>query len=187
PAYEPTQIPPPDFTLQTLVLNLTNQCNLSCQYCYEFGADKVATPQGKPKFMNFETARSSVDFLLKQSAGRRAVHITFFGGETLMNFPLLEAVVRYANEQAAAQGRSIDYSLTTNGTLLTPAIIDFLSDNRIGVTVSIDGPPDLNDKLRVFANGRGSYDIIAPKIRELIDRHHTRPIAARVTLTSSVM
>ena len=61
---EPVQTPPADFPLQTLVLNLTNQCNLSCQYCYEFGADKVATPEGKPKFMDFETAKASVDFLL---------------------------------------------------------------------------------------------------------------------------
>ena len=59
------------FPLQTLVMNLTNQCNLSCQYCYEFGEDKVATPEGKPKFMDFETAKASVDFLLEQSAGRR--------------------------------------------------------------------------------------------------------------------
>ena len=35
---------PEVFPLQTIVLNVTNQCNLSCQYCYEFGEDKVATP-----------------------------------------------------------------------------------------------------------------------------------------------
>lgn len=178
--------PPADFPLQSLVLNLTNQCNLSCQYCYEFGEDKVATPDGKPKFMDFETAKASVDFLLSQSSGRRAVHITFFGGETLMNFPLLQRVVAYAVEQAAFQGKAIDFSLTTNATLLTPAIIRFLSENRIGVTVSMDGPPELHDKLRVFANGRGSYDIIAPRVRALIDNHRTRPIAARVTLTAGV-
>src|SRR5437879_11243971 len=51
----------------------------------------------------------------------------------------------------------------------------------------MDGPQDLHDKLRVFANGKGSYDIIAPKVRELIQRHRTRPITARVTLTSGVM
>ena len=183
---EPLEQAPADFPLQTLVLNLTNQCNLSCQYCYEFGADKVATPSGKPKFMNFETAKESVDFLLHQSAGRRGVHITFFGGETLMNFPLLQKVVTYARERAAEQGRSIDFSMTTNATLLTPAIIEFLSENRIGVTVSMDGPADLHDKFRVFANGRGSYGIIEPRVRELIQKHRTRPITARVTLTSGV-
>ena len=186
PAPEPPQNAPVVFPLQTLVLNLTNQCNLSCQYCYEFGEDKVATPEGKPKFMDFDTARASVDFLLEQSAGRRTIHITFFGGETLMNFPLLRQVVVYANEQAAAQGRSIDYSLTTNATLLTPEIIEFLSENRIGVTVSMDGPKEMHDKLRVFANGRGSYDIIEPRVRALIAGHRTRPICARVTLTSGV-
>jgi uncharacterized protein len=136
--------------------------------------------------MDFETAKSSVDFLLEQSAGRRAVHITFFGGETLMNFPLLKQVVCYANEQATAQSRSIDFSLTTNATLLTPAIIEFLSENRIGVTVSMDGPKDMHDKLRVFANGRGSYDILEPRVRALIQNHRTRPITARVTLTAGV-
>ncbi|HLG98936.1 MAG TPA: quinohemoprotein amine dehydrogenase maturation protein [Bryobacteraceae bacterium] len=180
------QNPPAVFPLQTLVLNLTNQCNLSCQYCYEFGADKVATPDGKPKFMDFETAKASVDFLLAQSAGRRTIHITFFGGETLMNFPLLKQVVGYANQQAEAQGRTIDFSLTTNATLLTPAIIEFLSENRIGVTVSMDGPKEMHDQLRVFANGRGSYDIIEPRVRALIQNHRTRPITARVTLTSGV-
>jgi uncharacterized protein len=183
---EPLQEAPAVFPLQTLVLNLTNQCNLSCQYCYEFGADKVATPEGKPKFMDLETAKASVDFLLEQSAGRRAVHITFFGGETLMNFPLLRSVVVYANEMAAAQGRSIDFSLTTNATLLTPAIIEFLSENHIGVTVSMDGPKEMHDKLRVFSNGRGSYDIIEPRVKALIQNHRTRPITARVTLTSGV-
>src|ERR1700733_11525796 len=124
---EPVETPPADFPLQTLVMNLTNQCNLSCQYCYEFGEDKVATPEGKPKFMDIDTAKASVDFLLAQSPGRKSVHITFFGGETLMNFPLLKQVVTYATEQAAAQGRRVDFSLTTNATLLTPTIIEFLS------------------------------------------------------------
>jgi uncharacterized protein len=182
---QPAELPD-SFPIQTLVMNLTNQCNLSCEYCYEFGADKLATPEGKPKFMDLETAKTSVDFLLTQSAGRDSVHITFFGGETLMNFPLLKQVVGYANQRAAEQGRHIDFSLTTNGTLLTPAIIEFLSENHIGVTVSMDGPKEMHDHLRVFSNGKGSYDIIEPRVRALIENHRTRPITARVTLTAGV-
>jgi uncharacterized protein len=178
---------PDHFPLQTLVLNVTNQCNLSCQYCYEFGEDKIATPEGKKKFMDIETAQSSVNFLLAQSEGRRSVHITFFGGETLMNFPLLRQVVDYSRNQAGRKGVNIDFSLTTNATLLTPAIIDFLAENHVGVTVSIDGPKEMNDKFRVFSNGRGSYEIMEPRVRELLARHHTRPIAARVTMTSHAM
>jgi uncharacterized protein len=183
---EPLEAPPADFPLQSLVMNLTNQCNLSCTYCYEFGEDKVATPEGKPKFMDIDTAKASVDFLLAESSGRRSVHITFFGGETLMNFPLLKQVVTYATERTTEQGRTVDFSLTTNATLLTPAIIEFLSENKIGVTVSMDGPPDLQNKMRVFANGRGSYDIIAPRVKALIAGHRSRAITARVTLTNGV-
>ncbi len=183
---ERPQSPPAVFPLQTLVMNLTNQCNLSCQYCYEFGADKVATPDGKPKFMDLPTAKASVDFLLAQAEGRQSIHITFFGGETLMNFPLLKQVVTYATEKATEKNCHVDFSLTTNATLLTPTIIEFLSENRIGVTVSMDGPKEMHDQLRVFSNGKGSYDIIAPKVRALIANHRTRPITARVTLTAGV-
>ncbi|MCC6914874.1 MAG: quinohemoprotein amine dehydrogenase maturation protein [Rhodospirillaceae bacterium] len=178
--------PPDDFPLQSLVMNITNQCNLSCTYCYEFGQDKIATPQGKPKYMDLATAKAAVDFLLKQSAGRKAIHITFFGGETLMNFPLLKDIVTYAKEKTAAEGRTVDFSLTTNATLLTPPIVAFLSENEIGVTVSMDGPAELQDKRRVYKSGKGSYAVVEPRIRHLIANHRTRAITARVTLTDGV-
>jgi len=186
PAPGPTS-PPADFPLQALVLNITNQCNLACTYCYEFGADKIATPAGKAKYMTIETAKTSVDFLLEQSRERKAVHITFFGGETLMNFKLLREVVLYARDAAAAKGKGIGFSLTTNATLLTDEIIAFLSDNEIGVTVSMDGPPDVQDKHRVYKNGKGSYAVIEPRLRKLLANHKTRAITARVTLTEGVM
>ncbi|MHB1021214.1 MAG: quinohemoprotein amine dehydrogenase maturation protein [Acidobacteriaceae bacterium] len=186
-AYQVSQPVPEEFPLQTIVLNVTNQCNLSCEYCYEFGEDKIATPEGKQKFMDWETAKSSVDYLFNSSAGRKTVHITFFGGETLMNFPLLQQVVDYSNAQAAERGVNIDFSLTTNGTLLSTKIIEYLAENRIGVTVSMDGPKEMQDKFRIFSNGRGSYDIMRPKVEELLKKHRTRPIAARVTMTSGAM
>ena len=183
---EPVANPPANFPLQSLVMNITNQCNLACTYCYEFGADKIATPQGKPKYMDLETAKASVDFLLRESKGRRAVHITFFGGETLMNFKLLREVVVYAKSEAQAQGRSVDFSLTTNATLLTAEIIAFLAEHRIGVTVSMDGPPELQDKRRVYKNGKGSYAVIEPRLKALLAGHRTCAITARVTLTDGV-
>jgi len=175
---------PDDFPLQSIVLNITNQCNLSCSYCYEFGEDKIATPEGKPKFMDWETAKASVDYLFENAKTRDALHVTFFGGETLMNFPMLQKVVDYTRGLAKERGIRIGFSLTTNATLLTTRIIDYLAENEVGVTVSIDGPQEMQDKFRIFSNGKGSYDIIKPKIQELVARHKTRPIAARVTLTS---
>lgn len=183
---QPKVFPLTPFPLTTMVLNVTNQCNLSCTYCYEYGEDKIVdTANGKkPKFMTEETARQSVEFMLKESGDNKVAHITFFGGETLLNFRVLKKTIAYARQRGAELGKDVDFSLTTNGTLLKPEIIDFLAENRVGVTISIDGPREVQDKFRVFHNGTGSYDVVAPKIRELLKRHRSRPIGARVTLTS---
>jgi len=185
----PRQMPPPNFPLTTMVLNVTNQCNLSCTYCYEYGEDKIVDTENgkKPKFMSEETARDSVDFMLRESGANKIAHLTFFGGETLLNFPVLKFAMCYARERAAEMGKEVDFSLTTNATLLRPEIIEFLAENRVGVTISIDGPKEMQDQFRVFSNGKGSYDIVAPKIRELLQRHRSRPIGARVTLTSQTL
>jgi uncharacterized protein len=187
-AVEPRRfIPLTALPLQTLVLNVTNQCNLACTYCYEYGEDKIVdTANGpQPKFMSEETSRASVELLLRESGP--VAHLTFFGGETLMNFPVLRATVEYARRRAGELGKTVEFSVTTNATLLRPEIIDFLADHDIGVTISIDGPPDLQDRFRVFHGGQGSYDVVAPKIKALLARHKTRPIGARVTLTRQTL
>ncbi|HEY1338723.1 MAG TPA: quinohemoprotein amine dehydrogenase maturation protein [Bryobacteraceae bacterium] len=185
----PKLLPPENFPLTTMVLNVTNQCNLSCAYCYEYGEDKIVDTENgkKPKFMSEQTARESVDFMLRESGENRVAHLTFFGGETLMNLPVLKSTIAYARRRAEETGKEVDFSLTTNATLLKPDVIEFLAENRVGVTISIDGPKEVQDQFRVFHNGTGSYDIVEPKIRELLRRHRSRPIGARVTLTSTTL
>ena len=184
----PAIIPLTPFPLTTAVLNVTNQCNLSCSYCYEYSEDKIVdTTNGtQPKFMSEETARKSVDLLMNESGDNRVVHVSFFGGETLMNYPVLSRVVPYAREQAAARGKQVEFNLTTNATLLTGEMIGFLADNDIAVTVSMDGPREMQNRFRVFHDGGGSYDVLLPRVRELLRRHTSRPVGARVTLTSQV-
>jgi uncharacterized protein len=182
----PPVVPLQSFPLQRVVLNVTNQCNLACTYCYEYSADRIAQQDGKPKYMSVVVAESAVEMLIQESAGREGLHITFFGGETLLNFPVMRSTVEYAKRRGAELSKRIEFSVTTNATLLTEEIVDFLSENRVGVTVSIDGDQELNDRMRVFHDGRGSYSVIAPKIRNLLHRHRTNSIGARVTLTSQV-
>jgi uncharacterized protein len=91
--------------------------------------------------------------------------------------------VLYARDRAAEIGKTVDFSLTTNATLLTEEIIDWLVENDVGVTVSIDGPKQSQDRFRVFHNGKGSYDVVLPRIKALLARHTRRPVGARVTLT----
>jgi uncharacterized protein len=175
--------PPP---LSTIVLNVTNSCNLSCRYCYEYGEDRLAAPE-TPAVMSEETARQSIELLLAESAPAARLQVTFFGGETLLNWRVIRPVVDYARRRAREEGKFIDFSLTTNATLLTREIIDWLAENRIGVTVSIDGPRGTTDSMRVYADGRGSYDVILPRIRELLRVYRSRPIGARVTVTAKTL
>ncbi len=169
--------------LQTLVLNVTSKCNLSCGYCYEYGEDRIVEQKTKPRFMNETVAKQSVDFLFTEAGESPTVNLTFFGGETLMNFRMLQTALAYARERASALGKQVNASLTTNATLLREEIIDWIVANDVGVTVSIDGGREQQDKFRTFANGAGSYDLIVPNIKMLLERHRRRPVGARVTLT----
>ncbi|MBM4194940.1 MAG: quinohemoprotein amine dehydrogenase maturation protein [Gemmatimonadetes bacterium] len=169
--------------LSTLVMNVTSKCNLSCAYCYEYGEDRLSEASDKPRFMDEPTARASVDFMFAESGDQKLVNLTFFGGETLLNFKVLKAALGYARERGATLGKRVEASLTTNATLLRSEIIDWLVENDVGVTVSMDGNKEQQDTFRVFKGGMGSYGTVAPNVKELLARHTRRPVGARVTLT----
>lgn len=179
------RVRPRSIPLATLVLNVTSKCNLACKYCYEYGEDRITdtVKNPVPPFMNEETARDSVDFMFREAGDNKVANLTFFGGETLLNFKVLKSTVAYARARGAELGKTVNFSLTTNATLLRPEIIEWLVENDVGVTISIDGPRKAQDQFRVFKNGMGSYDLVLPKIKELLQRHRSRPVGARVTLT----
>lgn len=171
-----------NFPLTTIVLNVNTGCNLSCSYCYKEDLD---TPS-KGRKMAFETAVRSIDLLLAESPDREAYNIVFFGGEPLSNLRLIRDVVEHAEPRFAALGKSVSFTLTTNATLLTEEIVDWLDAHRFGLTISMDGPKALHDLNRKTVGGKGSYDVVAAKARMLLSRYRSRPVGARVTLTAGV-
>lgn len=168
--------PPP---LQTLSLNVAQACNMGCSYCY---AGKGAFG-GKPRLMPFAVARASVDRLILESAPGADLVIGFMGGEPFVNRALLETIMPYAHEAAAAAGRSMRFSLTTNATLLQPRDAQLLSAYRTQVAVSIDGPKDIHDVVRPMNGGGSSYDRLIQGLEVL--QAHGRPhhLSARITVT----
>ena len=174
----PTSVKVNAYPLSTLVLNVNTGCNLSCTYCYK---EDLAKPAAGRK-MDFVTAARSVDLLLEAGAARKRVNIVFFGGEPLTNAALIKQVVGYAEVAATRAGKLMDFSMTTNATLLTPALIEYFDAHRFGISVSMDGPKVMHDRHRKSVGGRGTYDVVARKVGLLLERYRSRPVGARVTL-----
>ncbi len=175
-------IDPADVPLATLVLEVAQSCNLRCSYCYAGGG----TYGGAPRLMPPELARRAARHLVAASGDREQVTLVLFGGEPLLNLPAIKAAVLEAETAASGVGKKLIVSLTTNGTRFTPAALDFLCEHHVGVSVSIDGPPDLHDANRRYSrqNGGGTYaDVVAGL--KLFRARASRPPAARVTLTPS--
>jgi len=169
-----------DHPLNTLVLSVSSGCNLACGYCYK---EDLTTP-ARARKMDSDTARRGVDLLLAEGTGRSEVNIAFLGGEPLTNLPLIRSVVDYAEARCAETGKRVNFTITTNATLLNAEIIDFLDGHRFGVSISMDGPKDIHDRQRKTLSGQGSYDLVAAKARMLLARYRSRPVGARVTLSS---
>lgn len=179
PSRPATRAPLPGDALSTLVLGVTNGCNLACTYCYK---DDVTRPAAAER-LSPEAGRATVDLLLRRSGRRPRVNLTFFGGEPLTALPLIKSLVDYAERRAAKAGKAIDFSLTTNGLLLDDEAIGWLDAHRFGITVSMDGPPEVHNRNRRTAGGAGSYAQVAPRVRRLLERYRSRPVGARVTVT----
>ena len=174
PSHDPV---PPGDGIRNLVLHVAHTCNLACGYCYaEQGLYK-----GKATIMEPSRAYEYVDWLFDQAEDDGGeLGLTFFGGEPLLNWPVVEATARYALAKSEESGRKIRFGITTNGTLVTPEIADFLGDINALVTVSIDAIKEKNDRLRPYNSGRGSYDIVMERIQPLLEKGIA---VARVTVT----
>jgi len=175
----------PPLRLRTLVLMMTTSCNLACRYCYEDREEGCVPPNGggaAAREMSPESFRNGVAYLLDHAGVNRKVSVTFFGGEPLLRFPLIRTAVGQARRMARERGKEISFSITTNGTLLTPEIAGFLKENGISVCLSIDGPREIHDRNRPYASGRGSYEDVARGTSVLMENKNGFPVAARVTL-----
>lgn len=150
-----------------LVLQVTQNCNLRCDYCVYSG--KYITRGHTNKRMNYETAKKAIDFLKEHSVEKERVIIGFYGGEPLLEFELIKKCVKYARKEL--KGKQINFALTTNATLLNDEIINYFIEHSFIVTVSIDGPKEMHDDERRFAkNNKGSFDIVMNNIRKIREK-----------------
>ncbi|MBQ4614703.1 MAG: radical SAM protein [Akkermansia sp.] len=144
----------------TLTLCLTHQCNLRCRYCYA-GRKYRST-------MSQATLERAVDIALDeaQRLGRH-LDISFFGGEPLLEWELLQYGWQYATQKATNSKVRLRFGLTTNGTLLSQEKSAWLVERDFLIGLSLDGSPAMHNTNRCFANGSGSHTQASRALRHL--------------------
>lgn len=124
---------------------LTAGCNLSCSYCFQ-------NAKSLDRRMSWDTLRGAIDLLL--ASKKKDIHLNFYGGEPLLELPLIRDGVAYAKKHKG-RGRSIRFGIITNGTLLREETAEFLALNDFDTQISFDGVPAAQE-----LRGRGTYKVL---------------------------
>ena len=160
-------------------LLVSQDCNMACRYCFA----EEGMYCGNKGLMTWEIARNSVDFLIKNSGKSKELHITFFGGEPLLNIPIIKKVVEYSKSKTINTDKKITFSVSTNGTFLEEELVNYFIENKINVQISIDGGADSQNFNRLLAGGEPSYNRVINKSKNLVQKNNK--ITARATVTKN--
>ena len=150
----------PENYYRQVVVNVSHDCNLRCKYCYA----SQGSYGREVGLMSIEVADQILKFFRNRNLGK----VMFFGGEPLLN---TDTILYLCEGFTAQQDTAPIFSLITNGTIVNNEILNLLKKYDVKVTVSLDGPQEIHDKLRPFDDGCGSYDLIKSnfvKLRECL-------------------
>ncbi|MCA9593808.1 MAG: His-Xaa-Ser system radical SAM maturase HxsB [Myxococcales bacterium] len=146
------------------VLVVTLRCNETCVYCHASRAsmDRVDTDMSK------EMAEQVVDMALSTTSPH--VTLEFQGGEPLVNFPVVQHVIEVARRKNQKIGKSLEFSLVSNLSLMNDERLDYLVENRVQICTSIDGPEALHDKQRKLPSA-SAHQAASHWIRRINERY----------------
>lgn len=165
--------------VKAMCLHIAHDCNLACKYCFA----EEGEYHGRRALMSLEVGKKALDFLIDNSGSRRNLEVDFFGGEPLMNWEVVKELVRYGRSKEKECDKNFRFTLTTNGVLLDDEVMEFANKEMSNVVMSLDGRKEINDKMRPFRNGKGSYDLIVPKFKKLADSRNQTDYYIRGTFT----
>ena len=163
------------------ILGITEQCNLRCTYCCYSGTYEYNRSHSQ-KVMGSGDIDKIYDFIMRIST-KRPLHIAFYGGEPLLQYPLIQYAIQLGYDLL---GEDVVFSVTTNGTVLTPEKIDWLLAQHVELVVSIDGTKAFHNKHRVYANGQGSYISVYKALSYIVENHpqHLKLVSLQMTLAT---
>jgi len=133
-----------------LVLSLTGRCNFACKYCYAH--------EHAQETMSLDTAIKAINLV----AGNPFV-LQFSGGEPFLAFDLMQDIIEYVRKNNIPALMQVQ----TNASLLNAERAAYLRDAKVGIGISLDGRPDVNDTLRCLPSGKGSTQQIIKGVQQL--------------------
>ena len=161
-----------------LVIVPTYKCNFACSYCSQ--------GRSKPPYeMGQEVAKKVCKWVVNQMEGMnlRHLNLVFYGGEPLLKARTLIYISQNLKKYCERKSIGFFLSLITNGSLLTPPIIqDLVNLNLSHVQITLDGPPDIHDKRRVTNDGKGTYSLIYDNILRLLEIPHRPKLTIRINV-----
>lgn len=134
---------------------VTRKCNLRCPYCYVARDNRDISP---------EIAEKAVDLAISLLPPGGLLDFGFFGGEPLLRFDLIQQMVAQLRARQQAEGFQLALGLTTNGTLLSPAMLEFMADEEVVLCISLDGPEDIFSLQRGNGSKEGHYATVVKNI-----------------------
>ena len=165
----PYRVYPPDVinsgaVINKLRLNVAMTCNMQCAYCYVDATDKSSGD----KMMAWPTAQKALDifFDLQQKHHYEQSIVRFFGGEPLLNWPVISHCLDYIRKMNS--GIAIEYILNTNGTIFSEPMAQKLADHKVGLAVSVDGIAKDHDRFRKFKTGKGTFRVIMTNLERFL-------------------
>jgi len=162
---EPLQNRDRNNTLRDLVVHPSQICNLDCKYCYAHEINQAN------QTMTQDVADKVLSRAMKLAGPEGLASVKFLGGEPTIAWDIVEHLViafKRAHE-GLSSGNVPAFVVVTNGTLITPRIVEFAAKHRMYFLVSIDGEKNIHDLLRPNRNGAGSYGKATESLRQLLD------------------
>ena len=169
-----------DNIIKAMCLHVAHDCNLKCSYCFA----SQGNFKGERSLMSLDIGKKSLEFLVLNSGNRRNLEVDFFGGEPLMNFELVKDLVSYGRQIEKQYNKKFRFTITTNGVLLDDDKINFINENMDNIVLSLDGRKEINDNMRQTINGNGSYDLILPKFKKMVNKRGDKDYYIRGTFTN---
>lgn len=151
--------------IDVLTLQVTQMCNLKCDYCpHAQDGNHYMRTHANVK-MSREMAFKAIDYLANNSKERKSIDISFFGGEPLIEFDLIRYIVLYAEEKLS--DKMLTFNISTNAVFLTDEKIDFFTEHKFCICVSMDGPENIHNRNRRDWGGKGSFASVYENFRKL--------------------